>query len=230
MSAEVKQAYAVKTEDHLMRLAAEKPGDARVHVFIGTYYRAINEFGKAREQLAIARTLSPQKQSIIIQQGFIELSEAKDPEALAFFKEAYELDTRNLEAKEYYAGALFYNDKPEEAVALMDSEAALIRFANSDFLLAAANDAGQKDFLVTLFTKRTELKPEEAQNWATLAFLYHDKGDKEGAIKILEQGKEKAPTFARAAVCIADNIKNNRPPEEGCSGSAPATKTPAIKQ
>jgi cytochrome c-type biogenesis protein CcmH/NrfG len=219
----VKSTYAIRAEEELLKLAQDKPGDARVHVFIGSYYRTTGQLEKAREQMAIARTLSPRKQSIVEQQGFIELSLKKEPEALAFFKEAYELDTRSLEAREFYAGALFYNQKPEEAVALMDSEAAKQRFAKSDFLLAAAHESGQTDFLIDIFKVRVMSTPDSAQNWATLAFLYNENGDKEGALQALEDGKRAAPSFARTATCIADNIKNNREPEAGCT--APTQKT-----
>ena len=222
---EIRQKYAARAEEELLKLAAEKPGDARIHVFIGSYYRAIGQLEKAKEQMDLARTFSPRKSSIIIQQGFIELSLNKEPEALAYFKEAYELDTRNLEAREYYAASLFSSDRPQEAIALMDSDAAKARFAKSDFLLGAANEAGQVDFLIELFKARLEADPNNAQNWATLAFLYHQKGDMDEAISVLEAGKAKVPTFARTATCIADNIKNGKDPQVGCVGN-PDAATP----
>ncbi len=222
----VKNTYAVRAEEELLKLAQDKPGDARIHVFIGSYYRTTGQLEKAREQMAIARTLSPRKQSIIEQQGFIELSLQKDVEALVFFKEAYDLDPRSLEAREFYAGALFYNDRPEEAIALMDSEAARARFAKSEFLLAAAHESGQTDFLIEIFKERINTTPADAQNWATLAFLYHEKGDKDGALRALEEGKLAVPSFARSATCIADNIKNGKKPEEGCSAPTEQTALP----
>ena len=222
----VRNMFAVRAEEELLKLAQDKPGDARIHVFIGSYYRTIGQFEKAKEQMAIARTLSPRKQSIIEQQGFIELSLNHKPEAMAFFKEAFDLDTRNLEAREFYAGSLFYNAKPEEAVALMDSEAATQRFAKSDFLLAAAHESGQTDFLIDIFKVRVVTAPENPQNWATLAFLYTEKGDKAGALQALEEGKVAAPAFARTATCIADNIKNGREPETGCTAAPSQTALP----
>ncbi len=222
VSAEAKQQWGNKAEKELLALAESKPGDARIHVFIGTFYRATNQLEKAAEQMAIARTFSPQKQSIMIQQGFIALSLAKNDETLAFFKEAYDLDTRNLEAREYYAASLFYAGKTDEAVSLMDSEAAKTRFAASDFLLGAANQAGAKEFLIELFKTRLLKEKDNAQNWATLAFLYHEVGDKEAALKTLEEAKVSAPSFTKTATCISDNIKNNRTPDEGCTQAPPA--------
>jgi O-antigen ligase/tetratricopeptide (TPR) repeat protein len=217
---DVRQMWAVKTEQELLRLAAEKPGDARIHVFIGSYYRNLGQFDKAREQLALARQFSPRKQAILIQQGFVELSVDKNDEALAFFKEAFDLDQRNFEAREYYAGALFYVGRSPEAIALMDSEAAKKKFAKSDFLLSAANQANQTDFLIDLFTYRIETTPvtdkAASQNWATLAFLYHQKGDAKKAIETLDAGMKAIPAFTPTATCLSNNIKAGKAPEEGC--------------
>ena len=221
VSAEVKQQFGSRAEEELLKLAEDKPGDARVHVFIGSFYRATNQPEKAAVQMAKARELSPHKQSIMIQQGFVSLSLANNEEALQFFKEAYELDTRNLEAREYYAAGLFYAGKSDEATALMDSDAAKARFAGSDFLLGAANQAGAKSFLIELFKERLVKARDNAQNWATLAFLYHEVGDKETALKTLEEAKVAAPSFAKTATCISENIKNNRKPDEGCMQQTP---------
>ncbi len=229
-SAEVKQQFGNRAEQELLKLAEDKPGDARIHVFIGTFYRATNQLDKAAEQMAKAREYSPKKQSIMIQQGFVALSVAKNEEALQFFKEAYELDTRNLEAREYYAAGLFFAGKSDEATALMDSDAAKARFAASDFLLGAANQAGAKDFLIELFKQRLVKAKDNAQNWATLAFLYHETGNKDAALKTLEEAKIAVPSFTKTAVCISENIKNNRTPDEGCVASAPQAATVPAKQ
>ncbi len=220
MTDEVRQAWAVTTEQELLKLAKEKPGDARIHVFIGSYYRTIGKYAEAEEQMDLARAASPDKQSIIFQQGFIKLSQGANDEAIGLFKEAFELDTRSLESREYYAGALFLVGRPEEAKALMDSEAARDRFAKSDFILSGANDAGETEFMIDLFTRRIEMTaktdPTAAQNYATLAFLYHQAGKMDEAIRILDEGKKLIPTFAPTASCLSDNIKNGRDPQEGC--------------
>ncbi len=216
VSEEIKQAYGTRAEAELMKLASEKPGDARVHVFIGSYYRATNDLTKAAEQMAIARSLSPNKQAIILQQGFIELTVGNNEQARDFFAEAFKLDERNLEAREYYAASLFYTGQGDEAKALMDADGARERFVKSDFLVSAANQAGERDFMIDLFVGRTELDPENAQNWATLAFLHYENGNNDAAIAALEESKLKAPEFIPTASCIIGNLQNGRTPQEGC--------------
>jgi O-antigen ligase/tetratricopeptide (TPR) repeat protein len=227
---EVRKEYASYTEEQLERLVAEKPTDARVRVFAGSYYRSINDLDKATEQLVFARQYSPRKQTIIEQQGIIALNQGKIDEALAYFKEAYELDTRNLESREYYAAALFYAKQPDVAKALLHSEdesvtdeSILRRFASSDFLISAANQTGEFAFAAKLFEYRVNAEPQgkqnwanDAQNWATLAYLYYKVGENEKAVSVLNTAKERIPTFAKAATCIADNIEAGRDPQEGC--------------
>ncbi len=220
---EVRTAFAQTSEEQLLQFAEEKPGDARVHVFIGSYYRSTGDIEKAAQQMALARQYSPNKQAIILQQGFIELTRGQNEEAVNFFKTAYELDERNLEAKEYYAASLFYVNRGDEAIALMDDEATEQRFAASDFVISSANQFGRKDFMIDLYEIRVNSTPNEvqdwandAQNWATLAFLYFEQGDKEKSLEVLERTKEQIPGFAPTASCIMGNIENDRDPQEGC--------------
>jgi len=227
---EIRAEYAAYTEEQLERLMAEKPGDARVYVFVGSYYRTTNELEKAAQYMALAREASPRKQPIIIQQGFIALSLMQVEEAVEFLKTAFELDTRNLEAREYYAASLFYADKPEEAIALLETdndtntnEDIMNRFAASDFLIGTANQFGQTDFVIELFEFRAyrDVTPQQTwannpQTWASLAFLYYQQGNNERAITVLQDGAERIPTFASAANCFSENIAGGRDPQEGC--------------
>lgn len=230
ISEDIKAQFASTTEMELLSLAERKPGDARVHVFIGSYYRTLGELDKAAEQMALARQFSPLKQSIITQQGFIALTQGKTEEAENFFKTAFELDKRNLETREYYAAALFYVDKPELVEELMTSdlvevsdEAIMRRFGRSDFLIGTANQFGQTEFVTKMFEYRVNSEPDsqqqwrtDPQNWGSLSFLYYQAGDKEKSIATLEAAKEAVPTFAETASCFIENIQNDRDPQEGC--------------
>lgn len=228
---EVRQAYAAYTEEQLTTLLAEKPTDARVHVFAGSYYRAIGNLDKAKESMNLARQYSPRKQAIIEQQGLVALSQGNYEESSQFFKEAFELDKRSLEAREYYAASLFYSGQPEAAIALKESavegvsnEEIMRRFAGSDFLIGSANQFEQFAFVAELFEYRVNAEPDESQkwaddpqNWATLAYLYYRLKDTEKAIATLNASKERIPSFTATATCIAGNIENGREPQEGCS-------------
>jgi tetratricopeptide (TPR) repeat protein len=229
---DVLQNYIGYSEEQLLKLEADKPNDARIMVFTGTFYRAIGQLDKAAEQFAKAQELSPRKSTILEQQGFIALTRSKNDEAVEKFKTAFELDTNNLEAREYYAAGLLYVKKVDEAVALMDSDAAKQRFAKSDFLISAANEVKANAFLETLLRTRIEMTPitdkNAAQNYASLAFLYYQNGKKDAAIATLGEAGSKIPTFTKIAACISDNIKNGKNPESGCTGQPAQQKETLI--
>jgi len=221
--AEVRQAFLTETESRLNDLQAAKPGDARVHVFVGSYYRSVGDYEKAAQQMQMAHELSPNKQAIIIQQGFVELSRNENEKAVEYFKQAFELDERNLEAREYYAASLFYLERGDESIALMNSPEVERKFAGSDFIISTANQLGRADFAAELFKLRVGYEPDnqqswrtDAQNWATLAFLYHQLEETERAVETLTEAAEVIPSFAPTAQCISANIEAGNEPQEGC--------------
>lgn len=223
LSDETKIEFTQYAEQQLLKLAQDKPGDARIHVFIGSYYRTVGELEKAQEQLRLARQYSPNKQAIIIQQGFVELTLGNNEAAHDFFKTAYELDTRNIEAKEYYAVSHMYLGNYEEAEALLDSDETLKRFAASDFLISTANQFGRYEFAAKLLKYRSTAEPDRKQSWstnpqtwATLAYLYYQASNTEAALETLAESEVIVPSFAATAQCFAENIQNGRSPQEGC--------------
>ncbi|HMO77690.1 MAG TPA: O-antigen ligase family protein [Candidatus Paceibacterota bacterium] len=212
----VRQEYVELAIKQLDELAVYKPGDARIHVFMGTFYRAVGDLNKAAEQMQIAHELSPLKQSIISQQAIIAYSQGNIEQARDMFAEALALDDRNTEAREYYAAMLFLNNQVEEAKALVVDEATLKGFAANDFLLSAVNQVKEYPFMIELYKIKIEQNPENEQSWASLAFLYSAVGNKEAAVATLREAAIKRPTFAKKANCIANNIEADRNPEEGC--------------
>lgn len=212
----IRQEYVELAIKQLDDLAVAKPGDARIHVFMGTFYRAIGDLNKASEQMGIARELSPKKQSIISQQAIIAYSQGNIEQARDLFAEALALDERNNEAREYYAAMLFLNGQAEEAKALATNEEILKGFAANEFLLSTVNQVKEFSFMIELYKIKIEQNPEIEQNWASLAFLYSQIGDKSAAVATLREAAAKRPTFAKTANCIADNIEAGRTPDEGC--------------
>ena len=216
VSEEVRMKYVELAVRELDRLAKDKPGDARIHVFIGTFYRSLGDLERAKTEMARARELSPLKQSIISQQAIIEYSLGNVVGARDLFKEALDLDERNAEAREFYAAMLFTNGEGEAAKALATTPEILSSFSKNDFLLSAVNQAEDYAFMVELYKEKVKNNPEVDQNWASLAFLYSQIGDKASAVATLREAAVVRPTFAKSANCIADNIDAGRQPQEGC--------------
>jgi cytochrome c-type biogenesis protein CcmH/NrfG/O-antigen ligase len=216
VSEEIRGRYISLAVRELERLAADKPGDARIHVFIGTFYRAIGDLARAEAEMAIARELSPKKQSIIAQQAIIAYSRGNMEQARDLFKEAYELDERNNEALEFYAATLFLTGEGEVAKALVTTPEILASFSRNDFLVSAINQVEDYAFMAELYKERVKNNPEVEQNWASLSFLYSQLGDTAAAVATLREVAEVRPNFAKTANCYADNLEAGRQPQEGC--------------
>jgi O-antigen ligase len=223
--------FLATAESELQKMVQEKPGDARLHVFLSSYYRATGDQAKAQAELAIARTLSPKKQAIILQQGAVEIAMGNNEAARNFFEEAFTLDETNDEAREYYYASLLFTNESEKAESLLASTTPEFkdRLANSDFVYSALNQAKEYEKLAGLYEQRVIGTPDNAQQWASLAFLYYQLGleasttnkDRqrimtEKAIETLARGAKAVPTFAPTAECVSTNLKAGRAPEVGC--------------
>ena len=219
---EQRAAFTTKAEAELLKMVDNKPGDARLRVFLASYYRTTDDIKKAQEQMAVARTLSPNKQAIILQQGAVELSLGKNTGARDFFKEAFVLDESNNEARGYYLAALFYTKEIDAAKALITDAPA--GFADSlptnDFLIAAVSAAGDYAFLAELYERRVLIPndnvQQKSQNWASLAFAYYQLKQNDKAIDALTRAATAVPSFAPTAQCFSKNLKAGKVPQEGC--------------
>lgn len=212
---EEKKAFVNRAEQELQKLVIEKPNDARLYTFFATFYRSIGAMELAQEKAAIARELSPRKQSIIIEQGVIELQMSHPEAARDFFKEAYELYDTNYNALVLYASALVETGDIDKAKELVGTKY-MDRFAANDYALSVVDKSGDREWLAEMFKERIRQHPNNAQNRASLSFLYFEKGDLEESIKVLEDASETIPDFAPRASCFIDNIKAGNNPDVGC--------------
>jgi len=212
---EEKQAMIMRAELELLRMIDEKPGDARLHTFLSSFYRSIGALPQAKEQSAKARELSPNKQSIILEQGIIELQLGNTAGAEAFLKTAFELDETNTQARVFYVGVLVGNKKFEEVDRLLTDEY-FDQFAISDFAIAMVDQSGNRELLARMFESRITQRPTVAQERASLAFIYYERSDTEKAIEVLEAASNDIPDFSSKAQCLINNIKTGNAPEEGC--------------
>ena len=215
---DVRKAYISRAEAELLLMVEKKPGDARLEVFLASFYRSIGDLKKAEEHMATARTLSPNKQAIILQQGAIALSLGSNEAARDFFKEAFLLDESNPEAREYYVASLFYTKDVMTAKQLIaDAPAAFRdRIALSDFVVSAVNAAAEYGTLAELYEIRVSNDITNAQNWASLAFVYYQLKQNDKAIETLARAATAVPTFLPTAECITNNLKAGKAPQTGC--------------
>jgi tetratricopeptide (TPR) repeat protein len=204
-----------RAELELLKLADDKPGDARVHNFISSFYRAIGAMPQAREQAVIAHELSPNKPALILEQAIIELQAGDDAAAVPFMKQAFELDERNTQARVLYATTLIRIGELSQAKEIIGQDY-LTDFAVNDYALSNARAANDLEFLGDVFAARIEAKPDSAQDRASLAFIKYQLEDIDASIEILKDAGRDIPEFAKTAQCYVSNLEEGNAPDEGC--------------
>lgn len=217
VSEEDRKTFITRAELELLRMIDEKPGDARLHIFLANFYRATGAFPQAKEQAAIARSLSPEKVSMMIEQGVTELQLGNVEGARDFFKEAYDRVPEYDQARTLYATMLVELGDADQARELLNTEAHLDAFAMNDYAVGVVQSKQDLQFLAELFERRVVLAPQDAQNWASLSFIYFELGQNEKSIETLDRAAKAVPTFEKQAACIAGNIEAGRSPETPCT-------------
>jgi regulator of sirC expression with transglutaminase-like and TPR domain len=88
------------------------------------------------------------------------------------------------------------------------------------------NGAHEYDVLTWLYESRVSLDQTNAQNWASLAFIYYQMKQNDKAIDTLARAAKAVPSFAPTAECITKNLQAGKDPQTGCTAPAP-TAAPA---
>jgi len=211
-----RQAFLQRAELELLKLMDEKPGDARLHAFASGFYRSMGAFPQAKEQSDIARTLSPEKQAIIIEQGIVAVQMQDFVAAQNLFKEAWELDKRFTQPQVLYAAVTTQLGDLALAKELV-TEDVVTEFALNDFAIAAVDAAGDQVWLIELFTARVAAQPNVPQHRASLAFVHYDMGNQVAAIATLNEAAVAIPSFETRANCIVGNIEMGVAPDTPCA-------------
>lgn len=213
---EIRQAFQTAAATRINNLLAYKPGDARVHVFATSFYRNVGDIEQAREQAALARQYSPEKPTIIIDQGYVEY-QAGDLRAMRdFFQEAYDLNPDNYRAQMALATGLLATDAPEAEWRAVLGERASREFLTDRLAMIVAERTGNYALLREMFATAIERSPRNVQGWISLAFTEYRLGSSTAAIATLEETAERFPEVASATQCFIDNIAVGNEPNDGC--------------
>lgn len=195
VSPDVKNRAIQRVEEELLKQIEEKPGDARAHVFVASFYRLTGNVDKAIAQLEIARSLSPNKQLIIYEQGFAQLQKGEYAKATEFFKEAYDLAPQFSESLVLYAMSEIYNGHPERVNELIVTEGEKAAFASNNNAVQAAYKAKMYPLLIEMFTIQIQRSPQNTDARTNLAYILSETGDKAGAIEVLRTAIEEIPSY-----------------------------------
>lgn len=198
--------YAIARSAGLERLAA-RPGDARIELFFGAFLSQFGQLQEALNHLQTALSLSPKKQQIIFQMGFLFLQAGDREGSTALFKQSFELEPRYDFARILYAGALYREGRNAEADALIAERWGTLTVDNEQ-LVRIYLEARHYDRLVAIWQERLENKPNDIDLHLGLAEIYFLSGRSEDAIKELERVAQLNPAQAAEMRSLINQIRN----------------------
>lgn len=150
---------------------AQSPNDARLRLQYALAYDTVGDHENALAQVDAALALSPNKQALIIKRGLALLQLKRNEEALAAFRQAYELDTSFPQVAIAAAvGQMLGGDIPGGKALLSDSLGTTT--LDDDSLLYAYYMTGQFAELIAVAQLRVALTDGDPEARYRLAQVY----------------------------------------------------------
>jgi O-antigen ligase/tetratricopeptide (TPR) repeat protein len=209
-SPELKQGLFDTVDKAFTKQIEKIPGDARYRLFYGLYLSRFGWYGRALEQLKIARDLSPNKQQIYFELVNNFLADGKPADALNAAKTAYELEPSNQEAKSVYGlTATAVGDNALADKILSDEESKIVF---DDRYLGVLLSTKQYQKIIDIVKKRIALDPTNPQHMITLTAAYLEAGRRQDAIGVLEEMIKLDPSFKEKGTYYINEIRAGRNP------------------
>ncbi|MBN2094114.1 MAG: O-antigen ligase family protein [Candidatus Zambryskibacteria bacterium] len=208
---ELKQELFAVVEQAFEKHLARVPNDARYRLFYAIFLSRYGWYGRAVEQLEIARELSPKKQQIYFELVNNLILDNQISKAVEIAKEAYESDTSYEEAKFIYGLALAASGSFDLANQIL-GEMPERKLIFDDRYISLLLNLGQYSEIIEIAKKRIELEPSNLQHYITLTATYLEAGRREEAIQTLEHIIALDPNFKEQGEYYINEIRAGRNP------------------
>lgn len=193
--AKFQQDVAVYAASEMEKELQKAPNDARLHMFLGSFWRQMGNSEGALQSLTRAHELSPNKQQIMFELAVLEYNRGNVPGSLAWFKKSYDLFPSYEAGVAYYASTAIRAGETALAEKLMMEKWGTLT-PDNEFILQAYLE--KKDFprVVAIAKLRAENNPTNPQLLVQLAAAYLTAGDRNASIEAI-----------RAAIAIDAKFK-----------------------
>jgi len=186
--------YIALAESELQKQVTETPDDVRILAVQALFYRTIGQPEKAFPILERALTLSPEKQQILFELGFLQLQTDSMDKAKETFKKAFELEKNNVQARLWYALTAIYS-KDEPLRAELITEEFVGAYYGNEMILRALCETKRYPELIKLLEYRIGQTPLDLNLRVSLAAILREAGKVPEAIKVLEKALVEFPDF-----------------------------------
>ncbi len=202
-----KQKYFEAGVTQMQEQEKASPLDARFPLFLGILFNAAGDLDSGAKALQRALELSPKKQNIMFTLGQNALARGKNDEAIALFKQAYDLAPTYKSAQIAYAAAAIRAAQDQIADQVL---APLISGGGAaDPQITAAYVARKRyDKLIPIWNAYVAAHPEDPQGYFTLAGAYYGLKQNQKAIDALNKAIEVAPQVKTQAEDLIKQIRS----------------------
>lgn len=207
VSSDIKQQFAMDSVKQLEAQSLVSPLDARFPLFEGVLLDAYGQYQAALTALEKAHQLSPDKQTILFEMGLNAEARNDNATALTDFKQAFDLDQADTDARIYYASAAIRAKDDTLADQLLAPIIPTGQAADQR-IEAAYVSRGEYDKIAAIWKAHIAANPTDLQGYFTLAAAYYAEADKTDAIAALKAAEAQDPTIASQADPLIQQIQN----------------------
>ncbi|MBI2618369.1 O-antigen ligase family protein [Candidatus Kaiserbacteria bacterium] len=208
---ETKQSYLSLASAEMKKQTEEAPNDARTYIFLGTLLDSYGQYIQGEPYLKRANELSPQKQTIMFQLGLNILNRGNIGEALAVFKEAFNLAPSYPQARIFYAvGAIYAKEDSLLEELLLPVFGTTV--VDNDRLMRAYFNNNRLDKVLEIWQLRVKEQPENSQVYLGLAATYLGLNERTRSIEAIQKVIELDPNFKEQGEYYINEIRAGRNP------------------
>jgi cytochrome c-type biogenesis protein CcmH/NrfG len=206
---EVKAQFYEYAATEMQKQMQESPLDARFPLFLGVLHGAYGQQAQAEAMLRKALELSPKKQSIMYEIASNLYTQGRTADALAMFKQAFDVLPENKEARIVYAAAAITIGQGALADQLL---APIISTGQAADPRIASAYAGKNQYgkIAEIWEGKVAADPTDAQAYFTLAAAYYGAGNTAKAIAVLQDVGTKIPAAKAQADALIEEVRAGR--------------------
>ena len=191
-----KQAYYTAALAAITEMTKERPHDARLELFFGSFLNQYGQSAQALQELQMAHADSPAKQQIDFELGVDTLLRSGDvKDALPILKAAYEEEPSYDQARTYYAVALYASGDIAGGDQLLLARYGTVN-VDDPLLVNVFEATKQYARAEAILQARVTKNPTDAQSYVQLAGVYYMAGDKASAVATLKAAAAANPGYA----------------------------------
>ncbi len=206
-----KQAFFSLSNEQMLAQIKMAPTDARYELYFGLLLGSFGNFDESANHLKKALELSPKKQQILFELGSVYLSKGDADTANKYFKEAYDEAPKYPDAAITYATGLIYAGQVEEADKVLVSSFGTTLVPDNR-IISAYFAKGMPGRVIDIRKNQLLKLPKDQQTMLALAAAYLNAGERENAVKELNEIIKAYPDFKNQGESFIKEIRAGRNP------------------